>query len=192
MEEDDLFCEAHETQQEAEPVVTNNATEEQQKPAVSPTHQRVESETQQRGSVAQPKEKEAGDGRDQEVQWCAGHVCLRLRPDGLREGIARERDENYEDEEVSAETSEEGSEELSAAAAAAEDGADEDCGDDSGLGSDEVCVDCGVAWALCIIRVGFGDVGNACWECVAVVFVLAVRIRHLWLGTVPIKKYIYI
>lgn len=40
-----------------------------------------------RGTGREPREKdENGEG---EEEWCAGHVCLRLRPDGLRERRSR-------------------------------------------------------------------------------------------------------
>lgn len=43
-------------------------------------------------------------GRGESDEWCAGHVCLRLRPDGLKEGDPSEWDEHGDTD-----TSEEGS-----------------------------------------------------------------------------------
>lgn len=46
-------------------------------------------------------------------EWCAGHVCLRLRPEGLREERGMEEDNEHVEErsaEISKENSEEGSE----------------------------------------------------------------------------------
>lgn len=140
VEEDSDFCEARESQQETGTEVVDDAMEDQQNPVVSPTAQRIQIETQQQGGVT-PQKEDMGDGDDLAVQWCAGHVCLRLRPDGLREEVPKEHDKNYEGGERVSDSSAEGLEERSAAAVAAvDDRNDKDCGDDEELGSDEVWV----------------------------------------------------
>lgn len=115
-EENDVFCDAQESEgqgsqvvtpknQEGEPKAQQTGQHEPEKAAQSQVHP-------QREAATQLGTRERGGRGNSGMEWCAGHVCLRLRPDGLRERCEEENrgEGGGEDEGRASEISGEGSE----------------------------------------------------------------------------------